>query len=119
MNKGTRLALAVAVLAVAASPAAAASIGSGPLRVKDLETYSCSVVNIGTKPVDVAIEVRINGGGNGTTKNCAALAPNAVCVAENDAGSFGYRFCTATVSSKKTLRGSFCDVDTGECTPVQ
>jgi hypothetical protein len=119
MNKATRLALAVALLAISVSPAAAASIGSGPLRVKDLETYGCSVVNVSAKPVDVQVVVSINGGGSGVSKSCPALAPNAVCVAENDAGSFGYRFCTATVSSKKAVRGSFCDVTSGVCVPVQ
>lgn len=119
MKKATRLAMMVALLAVAASPAAAASIGSGPLRVKDLDNYHCSVVNVSAKPVDVRVAVSINGGGYGADKTCAALAPNAVCVAENDAGSIGYRFCTATVGNKKAVRGTFCDVTSGLCVPVQ
>jgi hypothetical protein len=119
MNEGIRLALAAALLAATASSAQAAAIASGPLRVADLQTYSCSVVNVGTKPVDVDVAVTIDGGGNGATKKCAGLVPNDVCIAENDAGSFGYRFCTATVSSRKSVRGTFCDVTTGTCTPVQ
>lgn len=119
MRKGIRILMGAALLAAVASRAEAASIGSGPLRVDDLETYTCAVVNIGTKPIDVEVEVTINGGGNGATKKCAGLAPDGVCVAENDAGSAGYRFCTATASSKKSVRGTFCDVSTGLCIPVQ
>lgn len=119
MRKGIRLIVGAALLVATASSAQAAAIASGPLRIADLQTYSCSVVNVGTKPVDVAIVVTIDGGGGGATKTCAALAPNDVCIAENDAGSFGYRFCTATASSRKSVRGTFCDVTTGICTPLQ
>lgn len=119
MNKGIRLFLGAALLAATATNAHAASIASGPLRVADLQTYNCSVVNVGTKPVDVEVVVTIDGGGGGATKKCAGLLPSDVCIAENDAGSFGYRFCTATATSKKSVRGTFCDVNTGICTPLQ
>ena len=119
MEKGIRLFLGAALLAATASTAHAAAIAAGPLRVADLESYSCSVVNIGTKPVDVEVVVTINGGGNGATKKCPGLAPNGVCIAENDAGSSGYRFCTATATSKKSVRGTLCDVSTGICIPLQ
>lgn len=119
MKKGIRLFLGAALLAATATSANAASLASGPLRVADLQTYGCSVVNVGTKPVDVEVVVTIDGGGSGATKTCAGLVPNDICIAENDAGSFGYRFCTATVTSKKSVRGTFCDVTTGICTPLQ
>ncbi|MBY0275400.1 hypothetical protein K2Z84_08665 [Candidatus Binatia bacterium] len=119
MRKGIRILLGAALIATVASRADAAQIGSGPLRVADLESYTCAVVNIGTKPVDVDVVVTIDGGGGGATKKCAGLVPNDVCIAENDAGSSGYRFCTATASSKKSVRGTFCDVGTGLCVPVQ
>lgn len=119
MKKGIRLFLGAALLAATASTADAAGIAAGPLRVADLESYTCAVVNIGTKPVDVEVVVTINGGGGGATKKCAGLAPNGVCLAENDAGSSGYRFCTATATSKKSVRGTFCDVSTGICIPLQ
>ena len=119
MKKGIRLFLGAALLAATASSAHAAAIASGPLRVADLESYTCAVVNIGTKPVDVEVVVTINGGGGGATKKCPGLAPYGVCLAENDAGSSGYRFCTATATSKKSVRGTFCDTSTDVCTPLQ
>lgn len=119
MKKGIRLLIGAALLAATASSAQAAAIASGPLRVADLENYSCAVVNVGAKPVDVEVVVTIDGGGGGATKTCAALAPNDVCIADNDAGSSGYRFCTAIVGSKRSVRGTFCDLSTKLCVPVQ
>jgi hypothetical protein len=119
MGRIYRLFTGVALLAATAAPAHAASLGTGPLRVADLQSYRCAVVNIGTRPTDVEVVVTIGGGGGGADKSCAALAPNGVCVAENDAGFAADRFCTVAAGSRRSVRSAFCNVSTGICVPVQ
>jgi hypothetical protein len=114
------VALCAGVLA-GAGTAHAATLASGPLRVAEQNAYSCSAGNVGTREVDVEVTVTIDGGatGNGVSTTCAGLAPNAVCVAANDAASTKYRFCTVKTSNRKAVRGTFCNTTTAVCVPVQ
>lgn len=118
---GARLLGLMAGLFALAGSAQAATVGSGPLRIADLNAYACAVANVSSKPVAVEVNVIIDGGaaGSGATNVCPALAPNAVCTAANDAGSTNYRTCVVTTGSKRALRGTFCNVTTGICVPVQ
>ena len=113
------LVVAAGVLVVGVGGAQAATLASGPLRVADQNSYSCTAVNVGGGDIAVAVKVTIDGGGGGATKSCAPLSPTGVCAAENDAGSTAYRFCTITTSNKKGTRGTFCNTSTGICVPVQ
>jgi hypothetical protein len=113
------LVLATAILGAASGRAEATTIGSGPIRIVDNNNYACSVVNYGTKPIAVEVNVTIAGGGYGAETSCPTLGPNEVCTATNDAGSASYRFCTVTTSNKRSTRGSFCNNTTGICVPVQ
>lgn len=108
-----------AVLAATSGVAQAALLASPPLPINSNQNYGCAVANIGTRAIDVEVEVVIDGGGYGSKVTCQALAPSAVCVANNDAGFFDQRYCTVKTTSKKTVRGNFCNNATGACVPVQ
>ena len=121
-----RCSFLVAVLVLAAGPGtalAAAYVGSGPVLVGSGASYDCSVVNLsGADLPSVKVDITIAGAttGSGSTITCAPLAPNARCTASNDAGFAEFRFCTATVSgNRKAVRGTFCDMSSGQCAPLQ
>jgi hypothetical protein len=113
------LLVASAVLAVGPGAARAATLASGPLRIGDLQNYSCSAVNAGTRDVTVEVIVTIEDGGFGTSEACSPLSPTSVCSADNEAAFAKYRYCTIKTTSKRDTRGTFCNTTTGVCIPVQ
>ena len=119
-RKGLRaVTITAALLALSAVQAVAAPLAAGPLRILDNNNYSCAVVNTSSKAIAVKVSVTIDGGGYGAEQDCPSLAPNAVCVATNDAGFAGYRSCTITTSAKRNSHATFCNNSTGICVPAQ
>jgi hypothetical protein len=121
-EKGMRFrAMVVTVVVFASGAAQAATISSAPLRIADSNNYSCAAVNVSTKDVAVEVNVSITGGaiGSGASEACSPLSPTSVCVAENQAGSANFRYCTITTSNKRAIRGTFCNTSTGICVPVE
>jgi hypothetical protein len=116
------LVLASAFLALGIARAdAALPFGSAPLFVADGDDYECTVVNLTDKEIaSVTVRVILNSGSNtsGAVATCAPLAPHAVCKAVNSAASNNYRYCSGEGSSK-ALRGNFCNLTSGECTPLR
>jgi len=111
--------VAAAILAVGSSAAEAATLASGPLRIQDLQWFTCMAVNVHTGDVAAKVDVTIAGGGYGASASCPSLSPAGVCAADNQAGSANYRYCTITTTNRKAVRGTFCNNTTGVCIPVQ
>jgi hypothetical protein len=112
-------AVAAAALVLGNGAAQAATLSSGPLRLAELESFTCSAVNASGREVVANVKVTIANGGFGAEKNCSPLADKAVCTADNQAGFTAYRYCTITTSDKRGTRGSFCNASTKVCIPVQ
>lgn len=83
------------------------------------QNYSCSAVNVGMRDVVVEVSVTIVGSaiGSGAVETCSPLAPVEACTAIDQAGGTNYRYCTITTSSKRTVRGTFCNDMTGHASP--
>jgi len=108
-----------ATLAAGSSAAEAATLAPGPLRIQDLQWFTCLAVNAHTGDVAAKVDVMVAGGGCGAGASCPSLSPAGVCAADNQAGSANYRHCTITTTNRKAVRGTFCTNTTRVCIPVQ
>jgi hypothetical protein len=109
MSMGRWLAAPIAALAFAGPAQAAKDLVTAPVLVRQNELVSCAVVNVGSKPVDVSVELidtvvgSIFGPGP-----CNAVGTNGVCVQSSASGAAEDRWvlCRITPGKKKSLRGA-------------
>jgi hypothetical protein len=109
MSKGIWLAAPLAALAFAAQAQAAADLVTAPVLVRQNEVVACSVVNAGSKPVDLSVELfdtvvgSIFGPGL-----CNGAGTNGMCIQSSVSGAAEDRvvFCRVKPGKKKAVRGA-------------
>jgi len=106
--------LAALALGSASVARAGTDIVSGVIGVAANGSVTCSVVNAGPVPMDMEVNIQVpNVGPVGPPAICTAVGIDERC-AIGYATQFGANvYCRATVGSRKRVRGTLFDTDSG------